>query len=241
MDAFEKRTGILQDDMALLAKIPLYSNFPAETLRYLLEDATVRSYPRNSVLFVQDEPATHYYVVFDGWVKLFRQAMDGHESIIAVLTKGEPFAHAAVFDAGKFPVTATIVEEARLLAVPARSFMNKLSENSEVCIKIISAMSRQLRYLVQQIEQRTVKSSAERLAEFLVGSSMEESGPSTVYLPLDKLLIAGRLGMQPETLSRALAKLRKLGVECKGHVVTILEIDDLRDFHEGKLKSRGGR
>ena len=100
-------------------------------------------------------------------------------------------------------------------------------------------MSRRLRYLVQQIEQRTVKSSAERLAEFLIGSCMEKSGPTTVYLPLDKLLIAGRLGMQPETLSRSLAKLRKLGVECKGNVVTIAEIDDLRDFHEGRGKSLG--
>jgi len=54
-----------------------------------------------------------------------------------------------------------------------------------------------------------------------------------VRLPLDKALIAGRLGMQPETLSRSLAKLRRLGIESKGAEVSIPDVLALKRLSNG--------
>jgi CRP/FNR family transcriptional activator FtrB len=57
------------------------------------------------------------------------------------------------------------------------------------------------------------------------------TGRATVRFPYDKRLVADELGMKPESLSRALAKLAKLGVESRpDNTVVIAEIDDLRDF-----------
>jgi CRP-like cAMP-binding protein len=89
-------------------------------------------------------------------------------------------------------------------------------------------MSLHLRRLVQQIEHLTVRSSTERLADFLVKLADNRNERAILRLPYDKGLIAARLGMQPETLSRALAKLRPLGVETKGSRVTIRDVDALR-------------
>ena len=41
-------------------------------------------------------------------------------------------------------------------------------------------------------------------------------------------LIAGRLGMKPETLSRSLAKLRAFGVETTGRELMIRDVGALR-------------
>ncbi|HEY9163336.1 MAG TPA: helix-turn-helix domain-containing protein, partial [Magnetovibrio sp.] len=49
-------------------------------------------------------------------------------------------------------------------------------------------------------------------------------------LPMDKSLIAARLGMQPETFSRALAKLKSAGVENSGSDIVIQDVDQLRDI-----------
>jgi hypothetical protein len=49
-------------------------------------------------------------------------------------------------------------------------------------------------------------------------------------LPVEKSLVARRLGIQPETFSRALAKLRPIGVEVQGAVVSVSDIDALREF-----------
>ena len=52
----------------------------------------------------------------------------------------------------------------------------------------------------------------------------------TLALPYDKGLIAGRLGLEPETLSRIFAKLKRVGVEVKAADVTVADVDRLRRF-----------
>jgi CRP-like cAMP-binding protein len=66
------------------------------------------------------------------------------------------------------------------------------------------------------------------LADFLLSLSNSVNGTATITLPLDKSLIAARLGMQPETFSRALAKLKTVGVHSAGHDVVIKDLDALR-------------
>jgi hypothetical protein len=57
-------------------------------------------------------------------------------------------------------------------------------------------------------------------------------GNATFELPFDKSLIARRLGMKPETFSRALAKLRGIGVETQGATVNVEDLDRLRAYCE---------
>ena len=66
-------------------------------------------------------------------------------------------------------------------------------------------MARHLHRLVLQVEQLTSRSSVERVADFLLHLCPPGAGRAEVELPLDKSLIAARLGMQPETFSRSLA------------------------------------
>jgi CRP-like cAMP-binding protein len=230
---FKLATGIGSEDLAIVARLPLFAGLKGSSLIDLLASASVRGYPRNAVLFVQDEPAVCFFVVLDGWVKLYRETVDGHESVIGVFTSGESFAEAAIFQSGVYPVNASVAEDARLLIVPAGPFLQHLSSNPELYPNILGSMSIHLRRLVQQIEQLTVRSSAQRLADFLLRLIPPETDRAILQLPWDKALVAARLGMQPETLSRSLAKLRSLGVETKGAHVTIRNMPTLREFSSG--------
>ena len=52
-----------------------------------------------------------------------------------------------------------------------------------------------------------------------------------VKLPYDKTLVASKLGMQPETFSRALSKLKKnTGIEVQGSIITIPDFKMLSDY-----------
>jgi hypothetical protein len=53
-----------------------------------------------------------------------------------------------------------------------------------------------------------------------------------VTLPYDKVLIAGRLGMKPESLSRAFARLKTVGVKVKKNHAEIEDIEVLRHYAE---------
>ena len=214
--------------VALLKRLPLFSGLSEELLRFLLADATVHAFPRNRVVFLQGDAANAFFVIFEGWVKLFRESLEGQESVIAVFGRGESFAEAAIFESHVYPVSASMVEDGELLAIPAKSFIKRVEENSALALNMMAAMSRHQRHLVSQIERLSTRSSVERLAEFLVRLSPTADTAATVRLPLDKTLIAARLGMKPETLSRGLAKLRQLGVETSGNTVVIPDLAALR-------------
>ena len=69
----------------------------------------------------------------------------------------------------------------------------------------------------------------QRVAEFLLDLAAGD-GACTVALPYNKTLIAGRLGMKPESLSRAFAKLRELGVRVNQSSAAISSVSRLHDL-----------
>ena len=217
-------------DAALLARVPVFTGLSEDAIRHLTAEASVVSEPRGTVLFVQEEEATHFFVILDGWVKVFRQGAEGQETVIHIFSRGESFAEAAIFEAGDFPASAEVVEDARLLMIPARRFIQRLLERPEMFLTILAAVSRRMRFLIQQLEQRNAASTTERLARLLLQMCPDGSDPATVRLPTDKSLIAARLGMQPETLSRAFARLRKLGVTTRSSEVRIDNQELIRRF-----------
>ncbi len=232
-------SGLLDGETALLARLPMFAGLGAAQIGKLLEHSEVQKVPRRTVLFHQGEPTTRFFVVLHGCVMLHRLNPSGHDSVISLLNRGASFAEAAMFDCADFPVTATVITDARLLLVHAAPFVHRLREEPALALNILASMSRHLRRLVEQLEQRTSASSTERLASFLLRLCPEgDDGPTTFELPLDKHLIAGVLGMQPETFSRALSRLQRFGVTCHGTEVRVAQIEALHRFCAGEPARR---
>ena len=220
-------------DLQLLRRMSLFKGLDDEAVGRLLSDAKVQKTARNEVIFVEGEPAVRLYLVLSGWIKLWRQSEDGHESVIGVFAEGESFAEAAIFDQRGYPVSAIAADDSRLLSISAASVLREFRQNPDYAINVVADLSRHMRLLVRQIEQLSVSSSTERLARFLVKLCPKDAEEAVVKFPVEKSLIAGRLGMQPETLSRGLAKLRKIGVDTKGSMVTISDVNALRKYQSG--------
>ena len=95
---------------------------------------------------------------------------------------------------------------------------------------MIASISQHMHHLVQQVEQLKVQSGVQRVAEFLASPSLAEQGHCAVVLPYDKLLIAGQLGLTPESLSRAFARLRGIGVVVDASHVVVKDVAKLRQL-----------
>lgn len=227
-EAFTLRTGITPGDLRRLGRVPLFTGLVPDDMRKLLATSSIRRYPDQTTLFLEGESAERFFVVMDGWVKLYRLCEDGHEVVISVISPGESFAEAAIFDSNIYPVSAATITDTRLLVVGAEALLRELKANMDFTFNMLGAMSRHLRGSITLLHQLSAMSSTERLAEFLLGLSEIAEGEVKIKLPLDKSLIAARLGMQPETFSRALGKLKSAGVSNSGHDVHIKDVATLR-------------
>lgn len=219
-------------DWEAVRKVSLFAGLPIGSVEALIDHATIEEAPVRTMLFHQGDEVDRFYIIIEGWVKLSRLTAEGDQAVIAVFTRGEPFAQAAMFDSGRYPVSAETVAPSRLLSVPAGSFMAKIENDGALAMRMLAAMSRQLRYLVQQVEQLQAKSAPQRVGNFLLPLLPRPDRPGTIHLPYDKSLIAARLGMKPETFSRAMAKLREVGVRTEGNAVIVPEPDRLKRYCE---------
>lgn len=224
--------GLSQKDMEMVRRNPLFGGLPPDTLETLLHEARITEQPRGKLLFLRGEPANWFFLLLDGWVKVFRDTPDGEQTVIAIMKPGETIAEAAIFFGSDYPASAEVVDNARLLEIPAGTLLNQLRQDPDLGLKLLGALSMRLRHLVRHIEQLQARSTSQRLGDFLLALCEAEEGPVSLKLPYDKSLIAARLGMKPESLSRALAKLKKLGVTSRGHSVDIDDIGTLRDYCE---------
>ena len=228
------------DDLRAASQIAVFSGLNPREVQRLLAQATVIDLEPGQSLFRQGDAAAAFFIVITGWVKLYRITPAGDEAVLHVLTKGESFAEAVAFVGGRYPATASAATDARVVVIPAHHVINCVREMPDIALAMIASTSQHLHRLVQRVEQLSAQSGLQRVAEFLAGLCPNMDGSCTISLPYDKTLIAGRLGLKPESLSRVFAKLRSVGVDVRASDVVVSEVAQLRSLvASDRIRARG--
>jgi len=209
-------------------KSVLLNGLTPEMRDKLLKDALRCSYSEGETIFLQGDPARSVFIVLNGFVKLSRLTPSGAEAVVAILGRNRSFAEAMVLRGEPYPVSAEAISDCTLLQIDGARLRQFLLENQEFAIGLLASTFVHLQGLVDQIERLKAHTGVQRVAQFLADLSDAESGGAEVRLPYNKRLIAGHLGMQPESLSRAFARLRQHGVEVEANRAIIADIAGLR-------------
>ena len=221
-------SALTSGDIDVVSRIAVFRGLKPEAIQRIIAPATAVQLKVHETLFRQGDPATAFFIVVDGWIKLYRITFAGDETVIHMLTNGGSFAEAVAFTGRRYPATAEAVSDARVARIPADHVVRCIRENLDIALAMIASTSQHLHHLVQQVEQLKAQSGVQRVADFLASLCPVEKGPSMIALPYDKVLIAARLGLKPESLSRAFAKLRTIGVEVRASHVAISDVARLR-------------
>jgi len=217
-------------DLEIISRIAVFRGLKHKTVEHVIAPATAVTLRPHETLFRQGDPATAFFIVIDGWVKLYRIAVSGEETVLNVLTKGGSYAEAHALTGAYYPATAEAVSEARVVRIPADHVVRCIRETPDIALAMIASASQHLHHLVEQIEHLKAQSGVQRVAEFLASLAPVESGSYDIALPYDKVLIAARLGLKPESLSRAFAKLRAVGVAVHAAHVAVNDVGKLRQL-----------
>ncbi len=217
-------------DWAAMRMCPLFQHIGEAALRRIADKCRVTTVERGQIVFTQGDSADAFFVVLEGWVKIYRLTPGGAEAVFTVLTRGESFAEPVMFLGGRYPVIAEAASGGRLLRIEHAAFVQCLEHESDLAAAMLASIGRRAGELTQQIGTLKLLDAPRRVGEFFLRLLADSSEPGRIELPYEKVLIAARLGMTPESFSRALAALTKVGVTTKREIVEVADTQALRDF-----------
>jgi len=212
----------LERHMPIIQSLPVFSKLSEKDLAQLLKHADIRSYDKGKLLFMQGETLSRYYLILEGWVKLYKSTNSGDEAVLQMLSAGDSLMEAAVFLNIPSIVNAQVVQTTKLLSLPAPIIRQNMADNKNLALNMIGGLSMRSQGLIRQIEHSRLKTATERVGWFLLKLGMEQTGGkgSAITLPYDKSTIASYLDMTPETFSRTLKRFKNRGFSIHNDKIT---------------------
>lgn len=228
----EEKIAPTQSIESDLRTVSIFNNCDNNFLSTLAANAQYQSHNKGKILFLHDDNAERFYIVKSGWVKLFRETLDGVQAVVDILNTGHIFGETALFENDTYPYSAEAVEPIEIISLQLSDLKAEIERNSQLSLSMLQSMAQQRRQQDKEIEHRSIQNASQRIGCFLLRLvNQRQEGPITIHLPYDKTLVASRLGMQPETFSRALAKLReKTGIRVKGATIEMESLTQLSQY-----------
>ncbi len=211
--------------------VPFFAGIPSSTLEGLCGAASVHSYQKGQHIILRGDRAEFFYIVMSGWVKLYRETQEGEEAIVGLLGRTDIFGETSLFSYDTYTLSAQAVDDTKVVAIPAHA-MKREAQGSFVLIqRIMETFTKQMNKLQLENEHLSLMSASQRVGCLVLQlSDAQQRGAQDIHLPYEKSLAASKLGMKPETFSRALAQLRGLGISVQGDVIHVGNTEKLVTF-----------
>lgn len=224
-------TNATPDIKPLLMQMPLFTQLKSDVLEGFVRYAQFKLEPKGTVLIQPDSVNDKFFIVVSGYIKIFRETLAGDEAITDILSAGHTFGEVGLSGTEAVPYGAAVVEDAVIITLPRFMIAEEVMRNSVFGMQMLQHMTRQRMKRDMELEHRTVQTAPQRIGCFLLKFCKDQSNDVKLHLPYDKNTIAFSLGMQPETFSRALARLRSdTGIEITGSSIHIPDLKKLVDY-----------
>lgn len=208
----------------------LFLNAPSKAFNAIVSASDVCAFRHRAVVYQPGQPADFIYMTLRGKFCILRGPCDGKHAVLSVPRTGSAFGLEDAFTTGRHSATAQAVGSSRALRIPAARFRSEAVKHARMADDLIATISQSLSRASDQLELIQLKPTVQRLGDFLLRQAATDHANVEFTLPYEKSLIAAYLGMEPESLSRALKDLQAVGVTNRGRQVQIRDVGDLRAF-----------
>lgn len=195
----------------------------------LLRASSLQRFPPYVDVMREGETADFLHVVVDGQVEVFSTYRD-RETTIAVLGPGHSFfIAAAILDKVCLQSVRTL-SPARVLLIPAEAVRRLFYADAAFARATALELAYAYRGMMKELKNQKLRSTIERLSNFLLTHYEQSGAKGSFTLPFEKKVLAARLGMAPEVLSRSFMALLPHRVRVCGAAVEIHDVEALRNL-----------
>ncbi|MGD9866837.1 MAG: cyclic nucleotide-binding domain-containing protein [Hyphomicrobiales bacterium] len=215
------------EDLPAVRAIPLFARMEEEHFQPLMRAAYFQQFPEAVHLIREGDRADFLHVLFDGAVELFA-AGNGRESLVDVVRPYQTFILAAVVRDAVHLMSARTVSVSKVLMIPSQNIREAFEADAAFARSVVLELGGRYRGMVKALKNQKLRTSVERLANYLLQELEAQGGTDKLVLPMEKRALASLLGMTPENLSRAFGTLGPYGVSVEGPAVRLTKLRDLR-------------
>ncbi|MGB3942777.1 MAG: Crp/Fnr family transcriptional regulator [Candidatus Manganitrophaceae bacterium] len=170
-------------------------------------------YEKGDAIFYEGNSCAGIYILCFGSVKLVQSSKTGKQQILNVVSPGELIEKSLLFHAGRHSATAQALERSEASFFYRDEFLEALKSNNHLAINLIKVLSQEVENIQERTRQLLFKSAKERLADTLLtlGKKHGEKQDRDILIDLDlkREELAEMIGVEPETVVRLLALLKK--------------------------------
>jgi CRP-like cAMP-binding protein len=221
------------DIPALLVRLPLFQALTPEQIAHLSAHTRSKRLPKGEMLFNKGDFAHGFYVIVFGQIKLAFPSSSGNEKVVEIIGPKQSFGEAAVFAQRPYPVFAQAIADTLLLHIARDAIFELLETDTSFARHMLAGLAMRMHALIQDVESYSLRSSAQRVIGYLLEHCPTDSceGSIELTLPTSKQIIASRLNLTPETLSRILHDLAEAKlIDMQGKRIRIGDLQRLREY-----------
>ncbi|MFN3658704.1 MAG: cyclic nucleotide-binding domain-containing protein [Pseudolabrys sp.] len=218
-----------QSDCDIIRTLPLFREMSAANFATLTAAAFLQRFPPHVSLITEGDLPDFLHIVIDGSVELFA-VHNGHETTLDIMEPVSTFILAAVIRDEVYLKSARTLAPAQILMIPASTVREVFGRDANFARAIVDELAERYRGVVRALKNEKLRTSAERLANWLLREDTRQGHPQKLTLAIDKRTLASRLGMTPENLSRNLALLASHGVRSTARGIAVDDPEVLRRF-----------
>ena len=197
-----------------------------------------RTAAAGEVLFVEGESGETMFVIQKGKVRITKR-IRGHEQVLVELGAGEFFGEMSILNNKPRNATATVIEDAQLLAIDPRTFEGMIKANTEIAVRMIKKLAARLDEQNEQIEGLHLRDANSRVVHILISAARSSpelvTGGVRIQLSVDE--IAHRTDLDAPRIQAVLERMQRSGLIAVEQSGTMLvphpdKLEEFLDFLE---------
>jgi CRP/FNR family cyclic AMP-dependent transcriptional regulator len=213
-------------DRELLWTVPIFSELPESDIDAIVRLCTRRKYPKDTVVFFENDPGDVLFMIVDGRIKVTILGDDGKEVILTVLSPGDFFGEMALLDNEPRSATAIAIENCELILLHRADFESALEDNRSISRGLVRVLSARLRRANHQISTLALLDVYGRVARALLDMARDEGrrlkDGHIAFRRATHQEIANRIGTTRETVTRMLKDLERQSlIEVEGKEIIL--------------------
>lgn len=223
----------MNDHLGLIRGFGIFHGLPEDVLSDLSALAVTRSIAKDQLLFQKGDPADGLYCILSGRVRISVQSETGREVILNIMQPGEVFGEIALMDGTQRSADASGQEDADLLLIRRRDFMELVDRSPVLARHMIDLLCRRVRWVSSLVEDAAFLALSSRLAKRLLRMQADEGD----MIQISQHALGQMTGVSREAVNKVLQHWRRQGWIALGKAqVEIRDRDALWEMAETPME-----